>query len=150
MLQLAPLLTFTNGVSVQSIGKTPFGERTTYIIGEGRFEGPRIKGRILPGGGDWLLRGADGLSKLDVRKTFETDDGALIDVRYTGLYRFSDAVTAKLEAGASSDFGDTLFHIQAQFETGDPRYAWLNATLAVGEGRETPAGVVYQLYAIQG
>lgn len=149
MLRLEPLLTFSNGVTVQAIGKTPFGERTTYIIGEGRFQGPRMKGRILPGGGDWLLRGAEGLAKLDVRKTFETDDGALIDVRYTGLYRFSNAVTAKLHAGGASAFGDTLFQVQAQFETGDTRYAWLNETLAVGEGRETPSGVVYQLYTIE-
>lgn len=149
MLRLAPLLTFSNSVVVQPIGKTPFGDRTTYIIGEGRFEGPRLSGRIHYGGGDWLLRGTDGLSKLDVRKTFETDDGAYIDVRYTGLYRFSDALTAALKAGGESAFGETLFHIQAQFETGDSRYAWLNETLAVGEGRETQSGVIYQLYSIE-
>lgn len=147
-MKLEPLLSFSNGVTVQAIGQTPFGHRTTYVITEGRFEGPRLKGSILPGGGDWLLRGEGGLAKLDVRKTFETDDGALIDVRYIGLYRFDDTVTAKLERGEPSDFGDTLFQVQVQFETGDPRYAWLNTTLAVGEGRETPDGVVYALYAL--
>lgn len=150
MLRLEPLLCFSNGVTVHPIGATPFGARTTYVIGEGRFEGPRLRGRILPGGGDWLLRGADGLSKLDVRKTFETDDGAFIDVRYGGLYRFSDAITAKLKQGGESQFGETLFQVQAQFETGDARYAWLNETLAVGEGRETQDGVIYQLYALVG
>ena len=107
-----------------------------------------MKGRILAGGGDWLLRGADGLSKLDVRKTFETDDGALIDVRYIGLYKFDDAVTQRISNGGESDFGDTLFKVQVLFETGDPRYAWLNETVAVGEGRETQSGVIYQLYAL--
>ncbi|NBO94100.1 MAG: DUF3237 domain-containing protein [Planctomycetia bacterium] len=148
MLKLEPLLRFSNGVIIHSIGKTPFGDRTTYVIGEGRFEGPRLKGRILPGGGDWLLRGTGGLSKLDVRKTFETDDGAMIDVRYVGLYRFSDEVTTKLSGGGASEFGDTLFQVQAQFETGDQRYAWLNEVLAIGEGRETQSGVDYQLYSI--
>jgi len=149
-MRLTPLLTFRNTLSaVQPIGDTPFGHRITYIIGEGRFEGQRLKGRILPGGGDWLIRGADGLARLDVRKTFETDDQALIHVSYTGLYKFSDEITARLASGEDCEFGDTLFLTQVQFETGDPRYAWLNETLAIGEGRETQTGVEYQISSIE-
>lgn len=149
-MRLTPLLTFRNTLSaVQPIGDTPFGHRITYIIGEGRFEGERLKGRILPGGGDWLIRGADGLARLDVRKTFETDDQALIHVSYTGLYKFSDEITARLASGEDCEFGDTLFLTQVQFETGDLRYAWLNETLAIGEGRETQTGVEYQISSIE-
>ncbi len=147
MIKLEPLLRFTNGVTVQPIGKTPFGERTTYIVGEGVFDGPKLRGRILAGGGDWFVRGANDLARLDVRKTFETDDGALIHVSYIGLYKFNAAVSRALAAGGDAQFGDTLFMAQVQFETGDPRYAWLNETLAVAEARETAAGVEYQLYA---
>lgn len=140
---------FRNSLShVQDIGQTPYGHRITYITGGGHFEGPRLQGRILPGGGDWLVRGADGLARLDVRKTFETSDSALIHVSYTGLYRFNEAVTSRLETGAACDFGDTLFLTQVQFETSDTRYAWLNETLAVGEGRETSEGVEYRVSAI--
>ncbi len=148
MLTLEPLLTFTNPITVQAIGATPFGTRTTYIVGAGTFEGPRLRGTILPGGGDWMTEGADGLCQLDVRKTFATDDGALIDVRYTGLYRYSETVSARLAAGLSCDFGDTLFQVQARFATGADKYHWLNATLAVGEACETAQGVRYRLYAI--
>ena len=148
-MKLIHLMTFSNSLAqVQEIGETRFGHRITYITGEGRFEGPRLKGRILPGGGDWLVRGTNGLARLDVRKTFETEDAALIHVAYTGLYRFSDKVTSRLKAGASCDFGDTLFITQVQFETGDIRYDWLNETLAIGEGRETDGGVEYRLSAI--
>lgn len=148
-MKLTPLLTFQNQLrQIQSIGETPFGHRITYIVGEGTFDGPRLKGRILPGGGDWLLKGCSGLSHLDVRKTFETHDGALIHVAYTGLYRFCEQVTSQIDAGASSDFGDTIFQIQVRFETGDARYAWLNETLAVGEGKETRDRVEYQLFAL--
>jgi Protein of unknown function (DUF3237) len=148
MLTLEPLLTFSNGVTTQAIGNTPFGERTTYIVGEGIFSGPRLRGRILAGGGDWFVRGAQDLARLDVRKTFETDDGALIHVSYTGLYKFKDSVLKALAAGRDAQFGDTLFMALVQFETGDARYAWLNETLAVAEARETAAGVEYQLYAL--
>lgn len=148
-MKLVPLLTFRNALSsIQDIGMTPFGQRTTYIIGEGRFEGQRLKGRVVPGGGDWLLRGEDGLAELDVRKTFETDDGALIHVSYTGLYRFSEEVTAKLGRGEDCGFGETLFKTHVRFQTGDTRYAWLNAVIAVGEGRETREGVEYRIFSL--
>ena len=148
MIKLEPLLRFSNVVTAQGIGRTPFGERTTFIVAEGTFSGPRLRGRILAGGGDWFVRGADDLARLDVRKTFETDDGALIHVSYTGLYKFNEALTQALSLGHDAKFGETLFLAQVQFETGDPRYAWLNETLAVAEARETSAGVEYQLYAL--
>ncbi len=148
-MKLEPLMNFRNALEqIQAIGDAPFGQRVTYIAGEGTFEGPRLKGRILPGGGDWLLKGRDGLSFLDVRKTFETDDEALIHVSYTGLYRFSDPLTAKLNVGGASEFGETLFQTQLRFETGDQRYDWLNETLAVGEGRETSDRVEYRVFAL--
>ncbi len=148
MIKLEPLLRFTNSVTAQSIGKTPFGERTTYIVGEGVFTGPKLRGRILAGGGDWFVRGANDLARLDVRKTFETDDGALIHVTYVGLYKFNAAVSRTLSNGGDAQFGDTLFMAQVQFETGNPKYAWLNETLAVAEARETSSGVEYQMYAL--
>ena len=148
MIKLEPLLKFSNGVTVQPIGRTPFGERTTYVVGDGVFEGVRLRGRVLAGGGDWFVRGADDLARLDVRKTLETHDGALIHVSYTGLYKFNADVTRRLSLGQDAQFGDTLFMAQVQFETGDQRYAWLNETLAVAEARETAAGVEYQLYAL--
>ncbi len=148
-MRLTPLLVFRNALSrVDEIGATPFGHRITYLVGEGVFEGERLKGRVLPGGGDWLLRGDDGLAELDVRKTFETDDGALIHVSYTGLYRFSAEVTEKLVRGEDCRFGETLFRTHVRFQTGDTRYAWLNMTLAVGEGRETREGVEYRVFAL--
>jgi hypothetical protein len=148
MLHLEPLMTFSNGVTTHKIGLTPFGERITYVIRPGTFSGPRLNGRVLDGGGDWMLVGEGGLAQLDVRKILESDDGALIDMRYTGLYRFNNAVTAKLEAGEESAFGETQFQVQASFSTGDARYEWLNSTLAAGEARETPSGVVYALFAV--
>lgn len=33
------------------IGEGPFGDRSTVIFKGGRFEGPKLRGEILPGGG---------------------------------------------------------------------------------------------------
>src|SRR5687768_18302368 len=57
---------------------TPLGTRLTFVVKGGRFEGPRFRGAMLPGGGDWVSLGADGISRMDVRATMRTHDGVLI------------------------------------------------------------------------
>jgi hypothetical protein len=37
----------------QVLAGTPAGLRQIFIVKGGTVEGPRIKGKILPGGGDW-------------------------------------------------------------------------------------------------
>ena len=39
----------------QQIGATPHGTRRIIYVKGGAFEGPKLKGKVLPGGGDWLL-----------------------------------------------------------------------------------------------
>jgi Protein of unknown function (DUF3237) len=65
---------------VLTVGAVPHGTRTIYPITGGAFEGPRLRGKVLPGGADWALLRADGALELDLRITLETDDGALIAV----------------------------------------------------------------------
>src|SRR5258705_11857723 len=72
-------------VGPQKIGAVPHGTRVTAPIASGHFEGPRLRGRVLPGGGDWTLLRADGVLELDLRVTLETDDGALIHMTSVGL-----------------------------------------------------------------
>jgi hypothetical protein len=67
------------------IGAVPSGNRRIFDVTGGTFEGPRMKGRLLASGGDWLLIGNDGVGRLDVRGTLETDDGARIYVQYHGV-----------------------------------------------------------------
>ena len=61
---------------IRNTGAGPFGTRGLVVVTGGSFEGPRFKGKIWASGGDWWLRGPDGVLRLDVRATFETDDGA--------------------------------------------------------------------------
>jgi hypothetical protein len=56
------------------VGGGPFGTRVFFEVKGGTFEGPRLRGKILSGGGDWLLIDAQGVARLDVRAVFETDD----------------------------------------------------------------------------
>ena len=40
---------------------TAVGTRLTFITTGGVIEGPKLRGELLPGGGDWLILGADGI-----------------------------------------------------------------------------------------
>ena len=68
-------------VGAQKIGAVPHGTRVTPPIASGHFEGPRLRGKVLPGGGDWTLLRGDGVLELDLRITLTTDDGALVTSR---------------------------------------------------------------------
>jgi hypothetical protein len=131
------------------VGAGPSGVRQIHDLASGSFEGPKLRGRVLPSGADWLLVGADGVGRLDVRATLETDDGAYIYVQYPGVLVMNDAVRRAVAGGMEMRFGEAYMMTQPRFETGDARYAWLNSLVAVGQGRLLPGGVEYRVYAVE-
>jgi len=148
-VKLEPLMTYRATLKAPAqVGAGPRGTRAIYDITGGEFEGDRLRGKILPSGGDWILIDSDGVGQLDVRATFETDDGALIYVQYHGVIVMNDAITAALERGEEGQFGDSYFMTQPRFETGDARYAWLNRMVAVAEGRALPSAVEYRVFEL--
>ena len=133
---------------LQMVGLTPIGERRIAKVTGGTFEGPELKGTILPGGGDWLLMRADGSLQLDVRATLKTDDDALIYMTYRG-YRHGPAdVMQRLNKGETVNPMEYYFRIAPFFETGAEKYAWLNRIVAVGTGHRLPSGPVYEIFQI--
>ena len=130
------------------IGAGCYGKRTIFNVTGGTFEGSRLKGRIAPSGADWLLTDADGVARLDVRITLETEDGARIYVQYFGVLVMNEKVKTALEQGGATEYGDTYFMTQPRFETGDVRYAWLNKVVAVAEGRVRPSAVEYRVFEV--
>ena len=81
-----PLMTLQVLVApAQKLGAVPHGTRAIAPITGGTFEGPRLRGKVLPGGADWTLLRTDGVLELDLRITLETDDGALIYMTSFGL-----------------------------------------------------------------
>jgi hypothetical protein len=133
----------------RDIGATPRGTRRFYPVVSGSFEGPRLRGEVLPDGGDWLLLRPDGVLEQDVRLTLKTDDGAFIYVRYAGMRHGPPEVMARLAQGEVVDPSEYYFRVAPVFETGAERYAWLNNILAVGVGERLPPNVVrYSVFQI--
>ena len=132
-------------VGLQKIGAVPHGTRATALIGGGHFEGPRLRGKVLPGGGDWTLLRGDGVLELDLRATLETDDGALIHMTSFGLRHGPPEVMAAIARGESVDPSTYYFRTTPRFETGHPKYAFLNRLLAVSSGDRRPEGPIYTI-----
>ncbi len=65
---------------VQNLGQSLQGQRFIVNILGGEFSGPRMKGRVLPGGADRQLLRPDGVKELDALYEMQTDDGAVITV----------------------------------------------------------------------
>ena len=129
----------------QKIGAVPHGTRVTAPIVDGQFEGPRLRGRVLPGGGDWTLLRGDGVLELDLRLTLETDDGALIHMTSFGLRHGPPDVIAALARGERVDPAAYYFRTLPRFETAFPKYAFLNRLLAVSTGDRRPEGPIYTI-----
>lgn len=146
MIGLEPIMDVHVDVKVRVVGAGPFGTRQLYEIQGGHFKGPRLAGNVLPSGGDWMLMGADGVGRLDVRMMLETTDEALIYMQYSGVLEVNDRVVAAASGERPSEYGDSYFVLQPRFETGDIRYAWLNRCVGLGEGRVGQGQVDYRIF----
>ena len=131
------------------VGAGPYGTRQIFDVTGGEVTGPRLRGRILPSGADWVMVGADGVGRLDVRATIETHDGAYLYVSYVGMLHLTDAVAQALAGGPPTEFGETYFYVNPRFETGDPRYAWLNRAFVLSQGRVGPGRVEYRVFEVR-
>ena len=140
------LMTLTVAVAgAQKIGAVPHGTRVTALIGGGHFEGPRLRGKVLPGSGDWTLLRGDGVLELDLRITLETDDAALIHMTSFGLRHGPPEVIAAIARGAAVDPSTYYFRTTPRFETEHPKYASLNQLLAVSSGDRRAEGPIYTI-----
>ena len=138
-------LTATLRENREPVGRGPFGTRTIVSVTGGSFEGPRLKGRILSTGGDWILGDVAGVRRLDVRATLETDDGAFIYAQYYGV---SKEDPNRTRTTWETEYGEIYFMSAPRFETGDERYAWLNDLVCVGEGKRVTECVAYRIYSV--
>jgi hypothetical protein len=130
------------------IGDGPLGRRVLFCSGGGSFHGSRVRGEVLPGGGDWTLFRPDGAMSLDVRLTLRTHDDALVHMTYGGRW----IVPADLRADVADPAkryqvnpDRYYFRTNPLFETGSEQYAWLNDVVCVGSGYLVEGGIAYHV-----
>lgn len=117
------------------VGDTPRGGRSLVRITGGHFEGPAVRGSVLPGGWDWQLRAAGDCTMLHADYMLRTDDGAVVNV----------VNDARLCPDASGKPGP--IYSTPVFEAPLGRNAWLNggayvARIDVSPDKAKPAVVI--------
>jgi len=141
-----PLMTVRiTAAAPQELGSVAHGIRSIVPVTGGDFEGPRLRGKVLSGGGDWLLLRSDGVLELDLRITLETDDDALIYMRFQGLRHGPPDAIAALGRGEVVDPATYYFRTLPSFETSAGKYAFLNRIITVGVGEARAEGAVHRI-----
>ena len=134
---------------IMNLGRTPLGERRVIGILGGSVRGPKLQGRILPGGADWQLIRGDGVADIQARYTIETDAGARILVSSDGLRHGPPGAMERLARGDSVDPALYYFRTVMRFETADPAVAWLNRILALARGQREARAVRLDVYEVE-
>ncbi|MBX5452642.1 MAG: DUF3237 domain-containing protein [Acidobacteriia bacterium] len=138
-----------NVIAPVDVGTVGGNVRRFAAVTDGSFEGPKLRGVVLPGGSDALVIHPNGRTLLDVRLALQTHDGAAIFLQYRGVRSGPEAVLQRLARGETVDPSDYYFRTILLFETGDARYAWLNDLVGVGLGRREPNGPIYRVFALR-
>jgi hypothetical protein len=139
---LKPLFTLDNTVDVDNvvlIPDTPSGTRAIGAVRVTDLQGEGMRAHLRgSAAGDWAAVSNERTVLIDVIQTLEMDDGALVQLNYRG------------STDASRGTYTTPSYVAGLFDTGDPRYGWLNRVLAIGEGRhDVPEIVSYHFYELR-
>jgi hypothetical protein len=150
MLRIEHVFTITAEVHAPvEVGLTPLGERRLIPIGGGTVEGPRLAGRVLPGGTDYQLIRDEGLADIHARYIIESAAGSRVYVENTGIRRGPPELIARLRRGEAVPPEDIYFRTVPRFETADPHLDWLMRSVFVAHGTRHPGSVVIEVFELR-
>ena len=86
-------------------------------IAGGEVLGPRIRGKVLPGGADFQLMRVDGVTDLQARYVIEIEERQLIYVENSGVRYGPPELMEKLRRGETVDSALIYFRTTPRFET---------------------------------
>ena len=141
---------FTIALEVQgfTVGDTPCGSLRIFHYDSGNFEGPKLKGTVVPGGGGTALTRHDDVLEIEARLTLETDDNEKIYVTWKGLRHGPKEVIDRVNRGETVDPGTYYFRTTPYFETGSQKYAWLNRICSIATGSRNASGRTIQVFQV--
>ena len=122
-----------------------------FPVTTGWAAGPQINATVIQPAADWIERMPNGSSRIDVRLTLKTDDGALIYVSYNGVIRHTETGRDRLMKGEIVTSTDSYAIIAPIFRTSHAKYTWLNTIQAIGKLVELKLGqgsfIKYDVFA---
>jgi hypothetical protein len=142
------LFTLVLEVDVLDLGHTPQGGRRIARLRTGRFEGPKLRGTVLPGGGGWSLLRRDGVLEINMRVTLETDDKQHVHMSWKGLRHGPKEVIERLNRGDTVDSEVYYFRTTPYFETSSEKYAWMNRICSIATGARSANERTLQVFQV--
>lgn len=124
------VVTCSSPESMGASGTSKDGMRNEIwpIVG-GRFEGPRLRGSVVPGGGDFPVTRPDGIEVVDAFYRLKTDDGVTIIIHNKGF-------------GYPPDAGHPWrYRLIPEFTAPGGRYDWLNKSIFLATLLDPPAAM---------
>jgi hypothetical protein len=130
------------------IGLVPDDLRLNAYYAGGVVWGPRLQGRVLPVGADWLTVRTDGVGIVDIRCTLEAAGGGLIYVTVNGIIDLGPDGHAAFLRGEMPPDGVPI-RAASRFFTS--HHAWLNRVsgLHIGQSMGSRAQIEYDVYAVR-
>jgi hypothetical protein len=116
------------------VGAGPAGFRRMIPILGGEARGPKLLGRVLPGGADFQLVRPDGVVEVHARYVLEALDGCRIYIENSGLRHGPAEAMEQLRRGEAVDPSLIYFRSTPRFETGGEAYAWLTRSIFTASG----------------
>jgi hypothetical protein len=154
MRPTVPKLTFAFEVhatlgSAIEVGKLANGSvRRVIPVTGGTFQGPDIKGIVVPGGADWQIVTLDGIAILDARYTLETDQGHFIYVSNKGIRHGKPEVLKRIAAGEEVDPSEYYMRTAPDLEASAPELDWVRRSLFVCSGARGKDSVMIAFYKV--
>ena len=134
------------------IGLNSRGRRRIIPITGGVLSGPRLHGRVLPGGADFQLVVSATMADLDARYMLALEGpefgGQHIFVQNHALRRGAADDIAKLVRGEPVDPAAIYFRCVPTFEVSSPALAWLTQSLFLGTGARYPDRVEMSFFRV--
>lgn len=136
--------------TLRKITGMPNGSTRMFIdITGGTFEGPNIKGIVLPGtGGDYPLVGDDNVLDFDARYLLKEDDGTIIYLQNRG-YRWGSQKVMQ-DISEHKDVDPSMYYMRTapKFEVTAGKHDWLTKHIFVGTGRKTVDGNIIDYFKV--
>jgi hypothetical protein len=130
------------------VGKIPQGMRRIVPILGGEMTGPRLTGKVMPGGTDYQVWRRDGITEIHARYVIETATGARVYVEASGLRRAPPEVMERLFRGELVDQSSIYFRTVPKFETSAPELAWLMRSIFLCAGARYPDRAVLRFFEV--
>ncbi|MDQ2094045.1 DUF3237 domain-containing protein [Rhodalgimonas zhirmunskyi] len=129
-------------------GPGRLGHRRIIPITGGTVTGPRLTGRVIPGGADYELIRPDGNSEVEAHYTIEATDGTPIYICNKGLFVAPAQVIERLDAGDPVAPSDYYFRSAPVFDAREGPHAWLSDRLFAATCRFTATEVTIRVFEV--